>query len=135
MKSESYQQFAIVKNDQASLLEGELNKRIRELRGKNPEVRFGGPNGLTAYISYIETNRIPESIADEYEQIGAGFRCGSCPRFRPVMKADGTEDGRVTWGNCDKAKNELGRTYRENPACNRLYEEIREGRIGLCFRD
>ena len=131
MRTESYQQFAVVKNDQASLFEGELNRRIRELKGKSPQVKF---DGLTAYISYIESNDIPESIADEYELAGAGFRCGSCPYFRPVLKADGTEDGRVSWGYCDNAPNDLGRTYRDNPACNRLYEEIREGGIGLCFK-
>jgi len=131
MRTESYQQFAVVKNDQASLFEGELNRRIKELRGKSPQVKF---DGLTAYISYIENNTIPESIGDEYELSGVCFRCEQCPHFRPVLKADGTPDNRISWGYCDNAPNDLGRTYKDSRACDRLFEEIREGRIGLCFR-
>ena len=62
MKSKSIQQFAIVRSDSASAFEGELNARIMELSDKNPIVKF---DGLTAYISYTETVRIPEDTSDE----------------------------------------------------------------------
>ena len=95
---------------------------------------YAETDALDYYISYIENSTIPESIGDEYELSGACFRCGQCPYFRPVHKADGTPDNRVSWGYCDNAPNDLGRTYKDSRACDRLFEEIREGRIGLCFR-
>lgn len=129
MKAQSIQQFAIVQSDSAAAFEGELNARIRELSDRNPQVKF---DGLTAYISYRETVSVPETIADEFELKGAGFRCEDCPEFQALLKEDGTEDKRLRYGECQYA--EYGRTYKDSPACDMLYKLIKSGRIGLCYK-
>ena len=129
MKAQSIQQFAIVQSDSAAAFEGELNARIRELSDRNPKVKF---DGLTAYISYNETVRLPESLADMYELNGACFHCEDCPEFQAILKEDGTEDKRLKYGECQFA--EMRRTRRDAPACDLLYKMIKDGRIGLCYR-
>ena len=129
MKCESIQQFAIVRSDSAPAFEEELNARIRELSDKSPSVKF---DGLTAYISYTETTRVPENIADQYELEGVCFRCGDCPHYEPILKADGTVDNRITYGDCQYAH--YGRTYRDQRACELLFTEIKNGRVGLCLK-
>ena len=129
MKSKSIQQFAIVRSDSASAFEGELNARIMELSDKNPIVKF---DGLTAYISYTETVRIPEDTSDEYELKGVSFRCEDCPMFDPILKEGGTEDRRVRYGNCELSK--YGRTMRDSRACEQLFTMIQNGRVGLCWK-
>ena len=129
MKSKSIQQFAIVRSDSASAFEGELNARIMELSDKNPIVKF---DGLTAYISYTETVKIPEDVYDEYELKGVSFRCEDCPMFDPIRKEDGTEDRRVRYGNCELAK--YGRTMKDAEACDQLFTMIGNGRVGLCWK-
>ncbi len=129
MKAQSIQQFAIVQCDSAAAFEGELNARMRELSDRNPQVKF---DGLTAYISYRETVRVPESVSDEYELKGVRFRCEDCPEFQTILKEDGTEDKRLKYGECQYA--ERGRTYRDSAACDMLFRLIESGRIGLCYR-
>lgn len=129
MKAQSIQQFAIVQSDSAPAFEEELNARMRDLSSKCPKVKF---DGLTAYISYSETIRIPESLSDEYEEQGACFHCEDCPEFQTILKADGTEDKRLKYGECQYK--EFGRTYKDSPACDMLYKLIQSGRIGLCYK-
>lgn len=129
MKAQSIQQFAIVQSDSAPAFEGELNARIRELSDRNPKVKF---DGLTTYISYNETVRLPESLADMYELNGACFHCEDCPEFQAILKEDGTEDKRLKYGECQYA--EMGRTRKDRVACDMLYKLIRDGRIGLCYK-
>lgn len=129
MKARSIQQFAIVQSDSASQFEEELNARMRDLSQKCPKVNF---DGLTAYISYLESVKIPESIADEYELQGVCFHCEDCPEFQTIVKEDGTEDKRVKYGECQFA--EHGRTYKDSPACDILFKLIKSGRIGLCYK-
>ena len=129
MKTKSIQQFAIVQCDSAPQFEEELNARMRDLSRKSPKVQF---DGLTAYISYLESVDIAETIADEYVLQGACFRCEDCPEFQHVLKKDGTENKVIKYGECQYA--EYGRTYKDSPACDMLFELIKSGRIGLCYK-
>lgn len=129
MKATSFQQFAIVQSDSATAFEETLNARMRSLSRKNPKVEF---DDLTAYISYTETEYAPESVSEAYELVGCCFHCEDCPEFQPIVKADGTEDKRVKYGECQYA--EMGRTYKDNRACDMLYRLIKDGRIGLCYK-
>lgn len=129
MRAQSIQQFAIVQSDSAPAFEEELNARMRDLSNKCPKVKF---DGLTAYISYVETTNVPESISDEYQLQGVCFRCEDCPEFQAILKEDGTEDRRLKYGECQYA--EMRRTHRDNPACDMLYKLIKDGRIGLCYK-
>ena len=69
---ESYQQFAIVSGDSAQQLTDRLNKKLYELRKKQPTVTF---EGLIARISYTEDERIFEDVSDEYEAAGIKLTC------------------------------------------------------------
>ena len=129
MRAQSIPQFAIVKADSAPAFEEQLNARIRELSDRNPSVKF---DGLTAYISYSETVRTPETLAEAFELNGACFHCEDCPEFQEIAKEDGTGDKRLKYGECQYA--EMGRTRRDSRACNLLYQMIKDGRIGLCYR-
>lgn len=126
---ESIPQFAIVRLDTASHGEDELNERIRHLVGKNPKVEF---YETMAVIRYTETNKIPETIADSAELEGFKFTCQDCPCFDPILKADGTEDNRLRYGECQYA--DMGRAYKDSAACDTLFKMIKNGRVGLCFR-
>ena len=130
MKSESYQQFAIVASDSAQVLSEKLNAKLYELRHKQPTVTF---DGMIARISYYETVETCEDLRDEYALKGVRLTCQDCPLFSPIRKADGTEDHRVKWGDCDHAH--LGRTYRDAAACDRLFQMINSGEVRLCLRE
>ena len=127
MRHEVFQQFAIVQGDTAQSLTEQLNAKMRELAGKNPTVTF---EGLIARISYVEDERVPESMADEYEAKGVHLFCEDCPKFQPDMKADGTVDKRSKKGHCPFAH--YGMTFKNSPACDKLFEMINTGEVRLC---
>lgn len=132
MKSLSYQQFAIVTGDTAQLLTDRLNAKLYELRDKNPVVTF---EGLIARISYVESHRINEDVVDEYEEQGVRLSCQDCPYFKPILKADGTEDKRVKWGDCEFSHHGYGRTSRNSAACKKLFEALNSGEVRLCLAE
>ncbi len=132
MKRSSYEQFAIVANDSASLFTEQLNEEICRLKDKNPSVQFSeSTSPFYARIKYTVNAQTPESIAEASEMEGVRFVCLQCPYFKPVLKEDGTIDKRVKYGDCEYA--EFGRTYKTTPACDKLYELIKEGDVKLCF--
>ena len=130
MKCGSYQQFAIVAADSAQTLTDQLNAKMIELKDKSPTVTF---EGMIARISYTETYNIPESAADEYELEGVQLTCEDCPYFTPILKADGSEDKRIKWGDCPFC--EYGRTSRKSRPCKLLYQRINSGEVRLCLAD
>jgi len=134
MKRSSYEQFAIVKADSASLFEKQLNERIYELRDNYPEVCFSDAS-LYARIKYRVETVTPESISDEYELAGVSFVCGQCPYFVPATNKDGSVNMRNKVGECTHAGNEFGRTYKTSPACDHLFELFKEGSVRLCFTE
>ena len=131
MKSSSYEQFAIVKSDSASLFEKQLNEETYRLRDNYPSVVFSDHIPFYAQIKYTVNTEAPESISEEYEMVGARFTCAQCPYFQPVLRKDGEEDPRFKWGECQHS--DLGRVLKAAAACDRLYEAIHEGGVKLCF--
>lgn len=129
MVNESYQQFAIVKADTAQLFTDSLNAKMYELRQKNPTADI--KNETFAVISYTETSSTPEDVSEEYELEGLRITCKDCPLFEPIYKADGTEDGRIKYGNCPLC--EYGRTYKAGRPCNELFQMINRGEVKLCL--
>lgn len=130
MINKSYQQFAIVEGDTAQHLTDALNEKLIELQDKGPKVSF---EGLIARISYTETVRKPETLAEEYETRGLRLSCQDCPYFSPILKADGTEDGRVKYGDCPFK--EFGRTFRDSQACEMLFQKLNNGEVRLCLSE
>ena len=131
MRSSSYDQFAIVQADSATLFEQELNEAIRRLKDYNPMVKFSESIPFYAYVKYRVNENIPETISEASEIEGVRFVCAQCPYFKPVLREDGEVDKRVKYGDCEYA--ELGRVLRKAPACDRCYEAIKEGSVKLCF--
>lgn len=127
MISRSYQQFAIVAGDSAQTLTDRLNEKLFELRDKNPTVTF---EGMIARIMYEEREADPESLEEEYELQGVRISCQDCPFFSPILKADGTVDGRIKYGDCPFT--EFGRTPRDGRACEQLFQMINSGEVQLC---
>lgn len=128
MLQKSYQQFAIVEADSASLLSDRLNEKLRELKDKEPNVVF---DGLMARISYIERIEIPEDLSEEYAVKGVRLTCSRCPFFEPIEKQDGTPDKRRKRGKCPCAK--YGIAFSDGPACETFYQMLNEGGFELCF--
>lgn len=133
MKNSVYEQFAIVKEDTASLFTAKLNEQVYALREYSPVVTFSDADPLCAYIKYVARISVPETLSEEYEAQGVRFICSQCPFFKPATKDDGSEDKRCKWGECEHA--EFGRTYKTSAACDKLYELIKEGDVKLCFMD
>lgn len=130
MRTESYQQYAIVSADSAQELTEQLNKTLKQLKCKYPKVTF---EGLIARIQYTETVYIAEELSDEYELQGVKLTCQDCPLFEPIMKRDGTRDKRTKWGDCPHAH--YGRTSRDSSVCSKLYEMINSGEVKLCLAE
>lgn len=133
MKQERFQQFRTVKADAPEIFTEDLNKAVYELRMKNPVVKFSETDPLCAYVSFTERYQAPESIGDEYELQGVQFTCEMCPMFTPIMKRDGTPDGRLRYGDCPES--EFGRTYKDSTACDKLYQMLKAGKIKLVSTD
>jgi hypothetical protein len=64
MRSSSYDQFAIVSADSASLFNQQLNEEIYRLRDNNPVVKFSESIPFYAQIKYRINENIPETIAE-----------------------------------------------------------------------
>ena len=133
MKHSVYQQFATIQEDSASLFDARLNEKVLELRDKNPKVTFSEHIPFYAHITYTVDKDAPETIAEASAVEGVSFVCFQCPYFKPALREDGEVDKRVKWGGCEHT--ELGRTLKTQPACERLYELIKEGDVKLCFMD
>lgn len=135
MKRSSYEQFAIVHEDSASLFNKRLNEEIYRLKDNNPVVKFSESIPFYAQIKYTVDVTTPETISEEYETQGVRFVCAQCPCFKPVLKDDGSIDKRCKVGDCTYEDNELGRALKTSPACDHLYELISEGRVKICFTE
>lgn len=133
MRRSSYEQFAIVHADSASLFNQQLNEEIRRLKDNNPVVHFSESIPFYAQIKYIVYNEIPETISEASEMSGVKFVCAQCPYFKAPLKDDGTEDKRCKYGDCEHT--ELGRTFKNSAACDKIYELIAEGGVKLCFTE
>lgn len=133
MKNSVYEQFAIVREDSASLFTARLNEKIYELRDNSPKVMFSDSDPLCAYIHYIVNEQTPETVAEASEVNGVSFVCAQCPYFKPALTQDGEIDKRKKWGDCEHT--ELGRTFKTAAACDKLYDAIKEGDVRVCFTD
>lgn len=130
MRVLSYQQFAIVQADTAEHLTERLNRKLYELRDKDPVVSF---EGLIARISYHVDETIDDPVKATFESKSIKFRCKDCPHFEPLKKQDGTPDRRTTFGFCRFAPE--GQTIATSTACDKLYDMIKEREVKLCLAE
>lgn len=133
MRHSVYPQFATIHEESGTLFDARLNEMIYELRDYNPKVKFSESIPFYAHITYTVNEKLPETVAEASELKGVSFVCGQCPYYQPMKTADGEVDKRRRYGDCDFA--ETGRTKCTAPACNELYELIKEGGARICFTD
>ena len=81
MRNSVYEQFAIVREDSASLFTARLNETIYKLRDKQPKVTFSESDPLCAYVHYIVNENVPETVAEASAVEGISFVCAQCPYF------------------------------------------------------
>lgn len=133
MTRRSVKQFAIVTGDSAHDFSDALNKKLLELEGKDITIDFY-ENFLGARIYWTEQiGEEPENIQEEYELVGAGFKCRQCPMFLETLKADGTHDARAKYGRC--IDRNYAKVAADKCACEQLYQMIQEGDIVLCLAE
>lgn len=130
MEVSTFTQYAIVQGDSAHDLTEQLNEMLFRLKDKRPEVTF---EGLIARISYSESTKAPENMADEYELKGVQLTCQDCPFFEPYTKKDGSEDLRKKWGKCRFAP--YGETARDSYCCKKPFECLNRGELRLCLAE
>lgn len=134
MRTNSYRQFEIIRDEKAEQFTAKLNERLYELRHSFPEVTFSEEGEqLIARISYLQHDRVPEDLGDVYEMQNVKFTCQDCPMFKPILNKDGTPNLRVKYGKCTYA--EFGRTYKESRCCDMLYTLLRNGTVQLVMAD
>lgn len=129
--NKSIEKFAIVRETSAAQFEEKLNEVLFELREKSPSVEFD-----TVGADMIARIRFKESFAvieEKPSEVGIKFTCADCPCFEYERSVDGSIDRRKKWGGCPYAFME--RTTLETAACDVLYNGIRNGDIGLIFKE
>ena len=128
-----YDQYVTISSESSTLFNEQLNEEIFRLRDQHPVVKFSETIPFYAHIKYTVSKQIPETMQEASEAEGVRFVCAQCPEFRPKLKYDETEDRRCKVGDCDFEGNEFGRALKTQPACEHLYELIKEGKVKLCF--
>lgn len=129
--NKSIEKFAIVRETAAARFEEMLNAKLFELNESSPIVEFDSVGSdMVARIRYRE--RI-EVVEPEISEIGIKFKCADCPHFVRETNKDGSVDARKKWGDCPFAFME--RTTLDSDACDILYNGIKNGNIGLTFKE
>ena len=125
--NKSIEKFAIVRETSAAQFEEKLNDVLFELREKSPTVEFDTVGAdMIAWIRF-------EDIETKPSESGIKFTCADCPCFEYERNADGSIDRRKKWGCCPHAF--TGWTTLTTAACDVLYNGIKNGDIGLTFKE
>lgn len=129
--NKSIEKFAIVRETSAAQFEEKLNDVLFELREKSPTVEFDTVGAdMIARIRFKESFEVIETKPSES---GIKFTCADCPCFEYERNVDGSIDRRKKWGGCPYAFME--RTTLTTAACDVLYNGIKNGDIGLFFKE
>lgn len=124
-----YQCKAIQSND-ALQFQNEVNQVLADLAETNASdvvLKENLVDGFKVLITYKQTKRIPETVADEYHLQGISFTCFNCPLHETVT------DGRTKHANC--MYHEYGRTRLDSDACNYFYKMLKLEKIKPVYCD
>lgn len=128
--SNTFKQFRIVEGSTAAEFQAALNDAMYELRGKAPVPIFSEADPYMAKVQYTEYIQVQESERIDITCREFGWTCKDCPYYEWILKANGTPDLRIKYGNCPHA--EYGRTYRDSTICQTLISKIKRGEVRLC---
>lgn len=117
-----HKRLKVVYSDNPKEFESEFNAAMDALSGCEPTFKIDeNKTAFCAYITYTETERIPDRVADEYHAMGVYYLCKNCPLHEL------TTDGRVKRVKCDCS--DLGFTHLEHEACEVFYRRLKFGEI------
>lgn len=111
----------VIESQSGSEFEDLMNNALREvsdLKSKY-QIYWNLSRGHCAYIEYSYTEKIPETLMDEYALRGEIYYCGNCPKFFP------STDGRTQAGTCLYGK--CNRPIPSDRACKHFYQKVDSG--------
>ena len=114
-------QIRVIQTSAPDEFEKQVNSAMVELCESDPVLTIRDGAGFTAIIEYIRTEKILETVADEFHEAGIYYHCKNCPHIDRPM------DGRIKYTTCKYA--ELGRTHINYGACEVFYKDLKAGRI------
>ena len=121
MREASIPQIAVITADTSEEFQNLFNSKMQELKHFKPTFAFPSDEKFCAYITYIETEDIPESLSDVFAISGYYYKCKQCPHMvRP-------KDRRRKYCPCPISPH--GQTHMNSPACEIFYEQLRNNAI------
>ncbi|MEE1163520.1 MAG: hypothetical protein UHU21_07485 [Lachnospiraceae bacterium] len=133
MKEKTYQQIRVISNNDPAEFQRLFNEAQTELASKNPKVQFNMTMGHCAYITYTETQKIPETMEDEFSLVGVELHCRNCPKFEWPLRKDGEIYKSKKRGTCPISM--YGFTNRDSCACEYLYKGLASGKLQMIDDD
>lgn len=116
MNSKTITQLVIVRGDTAEEFQEKFNSTMAALADQNPQFRFNPDLDFCAFVTYEETERTIETVADEYYALGLKFLCKNCPLHEEE------KDKRKKNVKCKYAH--LGFTKLDSNACETFYRKL-----------
>lgn len=97
----------------------EFNKKINAelMKRESPKITYIQGLPFAAYVEYMETVEIPESLREKYELNGDGRHCRECPYFVR------TQDKRYKWHYCAQKQKKVTECQ---GACETYYQLLEE---------
>lgn len=128
MKSNKIMQFDCISTADANEFAEILNRKMRELAPYGPtcETDISGAE-FRALISWTETEKKPETVAEQFELEGIRYICRECPLH------DITTDKRRKRVSCKYA--EHGVTHLDHRCCEYFYKLLNQNKIQPVVED
>lgn len=121
MKVVERTEIKVIEAKSGAEFESLMNNALRDVSSHNSkyQIHWNLSMGHCAYIEYAYTEKIPETLMDEYALRGEVYYCGNCPKFYP------STDGRSRAGQCLYGK--CNKPIPSDKACKHFYQKIDSG--------
>ena len=123
MLTESYPQISVIYADNAEDFQEMFNDKIKELSGHkitDKSIDISG-DSYKAVITYLVTEHIVNSVADEFHAEGIRYLCKHCPHL------EDPKDRRVKYCTCKYS--ETGMAHKDHEACELFYKQLKLGKL------
>lgn len=121
MRVKSFQRIKVIQTEDPLEFQTQFNKAMEELYDYDPEVEFIHEKAHCAYIRYVESEHIFDSVADEFHAEGIHYLCEQCPYHDEVT------DNRRKSVYCKYA--DTGMTNLQHEACEMFYRHVKQGEV------